>query len=444
MSVDLISRGLAARARVAGDAGGLAYIRAARRIMRAAARGISPIGGVMASPPTYSEGASGANSTIITTATVSNGGGTFNTSDATKFRGIGWFTASASGTSGMTDRSVTKLNASTAGYRRGAHGGGFVFGTDADQFDICASWGSTPFIIYVTDLRTGIHARTQASDIVPSVTSTSYKKWVFADAGPRIIEVYPRFSATSSQPVFRGVNVPATANIWPVSFPDQPRIAWLGDRWGDTGGTTNTNAARLLAPDYFGERLGCRSVLSLSQGGSGLLNDSAGQGTLYQRAIEGSPLGDATGDLAISRIGALDMLLIGNSINDRIENNTAWTDAAAGAAMQTLTTAAMQAQPDALIIGIGPQQTRAVTMPQSRFDALKAGFLAAAGSDPRCLWIDNSPAGDQFLFGSSSTGNISIWIDSGDTNHLNDVGNAGWGRRVGSAVLSTLAARFDK
>ena len=445
MSMDLLARGLAAQAKRSGEAGGLGYIRSAQRIVRAAARGITPITTVMASPPTYSEGTSGTASTITgANVNASGGGASAYTSDATRFSSNGWFTASATATTGMTDRSVTKLNANTAGYRRGAHGASIVFGTDADQFDVCASWGSVPFIVYVTDLRTGIRARTQANDIVPTVTSTSYKKWVFADAGPRIIEICPRYSAANTTPVFRGVNVPATANIWQVAnhFPDQPRIAWIGDSWGDTGGSTNTNSAKLLATDYFGERLGCRSVLSLSQGGSGLLNDSAGQGSYYQRAIEGSPLGDATGDLSVSRIGKLDLIVIPGTLNDRVDNNAAWTDAAAQAAMQALAAAARAMQPDALIVGLGPQQTRSVTTLQSRFDALQAGLLAGAAGDPRCLWIDNSPTGDQLLFGSAATGNISLWFDAGDVNHLNDAGNAGWGRRVGTAVVSALALRF--
>jgi hypothetical protein len=76
-------------------------------------------------------------------------------------------------------------------------------------------------------------------------------------------------------------------------------------------------------------------------------------------------------------------------------------------------------------------------------DALQAGFNAAAGTDQRMFWIDNSPSGDQFLFtGDTATGNVSIWIDSGDTNHPNDTGNAGWGRALGTAVLNAIQARF--
>src|SRR5690606_13580185 len=98
--------------------------------------------------------------------------------------------------------------------------------------------------------------------------------------------------------------------------------------------------------------------------------------------------------------------------------------------------------PGALIIGLGPQQTRSVTTPQSRYDALKAGFRAAADASGRCLWIDNSPMGEPLLFGSATSGNISIWFDAGDTNHLNDAGQSGWGRRVGTAVINALTARF--
>jgi hypothetical protein len=441
--VDVTARGLAAQARTTAIQGGRSDVISARRILRSAARGVRPIVEVMSPAPTYSEGASGANSTIITSAAVTNGGGTYNTSDTTRFSSNGWFTAAVSGTAGMTDRSLTRLNNSGSGYRRGAHGACVVFGTDGDQFDIAASWGTVPFIVYVTDLTTGLRQRTQANDIVPTVSATSYKKWVFADARPRIIEVCPRYTASSTQPIFRGVNVPATASVFPATFPDEPKIAWLGDSWGDNGGTLNTNGAKLLAPDYFAERLGARSVLSISQAGSGLLNDAAGQGTYYQRAITGSPLGDQIGDLAPSRIGYQDLIFIEvGTINDRAENNAAWNDAAVQAATQTLIASVMAIQPYAVIVGIGPQQTRALTTAQSRFDALKAGFVTGSGGAMRAVWIDNSPAGEPVLFGSASTGNISIWIDNSDQNHLNDVGNANWGRRVATMVINAIAARY--
>jgi len=397
----------------------------ASRILRAAERGLQPITDVMETPPTFSEGAASAASTI-----------TGNTLAAAAYPithpAITWIGVFAAATS--RDEMVSYIG---AGSRRVGHGWGFKFATDAAQFDIAfGTGGALPFILYVTDLTAGVRARASANDYVRSVTAANYTKWVFPDARARLIEFYGDYSGATVMPIY-GINVPTSAAIWRYREADDPRIGCIWDSWGDRGGSANTNVVKLLAPDFMGEALGCKNVRSLSQGGSGFVNPAGSGSTLkgnyYQRI--------ANGDIDPARVGELDLIDFNGTLNDDAANGAGYTDADVQAAVARTIALTMAKQPRAIITCSGPEQTKAYTAAQARFDAMKAGLLAAAQGDPRVIWLDNSPAGENWLFGTATTGNISTYFGA-DLNHLNDFGQATWGRRRARSIVDGIRKSF--
>lgn len=414
----------------------------ARKILRSARRGIAPIQTVMASPPTRTEGTSGAASTINGNAISAPRIGPPGTTGAPFLEAIGIYTNNV-------DLTTSYIG---AGIRRMAHGSGIRFLTDASAFEIAIGGGAVngqPYALYVTDMATGIRARVAANDPTVTVTSAHYDKWDFGSAALRLIEIYHGFNASGNVAI-NGINMAATAMICRAPNPDDPRVLWLGDSWGDTGGSQNTNPTSLLAPDFFGEILGVANVLSASYGGTGFLNragsGSSAKGTYLERIVNG--------DIDVSRISAADLIVLPGSINDDVSNDAAFTDAAVTAAVTATVQAAFARQPTALIVGFGPQVTRSYATTQARFDAYKAGWVAAGasvvakgvvitvGSNPNLLYVDNSPAAENWLFGTSATGNVSTYFNGTDTNHLLDFGQASWGRRVGRSVAAAIQAAY--
>jgi hypothetical protein len=395
----------------------------ATRLLRAAARGITSITSVMSAPPTYAQGAANANSTIITASTTSLGGGRYDGLDPRIEHVGGVFgpsTVGNTGYQGITSTSAAATSNLTA--KLGRLGAGIRFATDAPAFDIAMNTFGTPVCLYVTDVATGVRQRAAANDqATTNAGSSCYHKWDFGSAASRIVELYFDPSA-----LFRSLNVAATYSIWRAPKADEPRVLMLWDSWGDHVVTSGTNLTKLALLDFIGERLGLANILNSSRGGTGFCNPNAGNyGTYLQRI--------AAGDIDQSRVGALDVLIMPGSLNDKN-----YSDAQVFAAVTATIAAARAAQPSAVFILWGPEITVSSPGVQSRYDTIKAAVLASG--DQNAIFIDNSPSGENWLFGNASTGNVSIYVDGVD--HLVDTGKQPLGYRIADSIIAAVKAKY--
>lgn len=425
--------------------------RTASKILRSAKRRITPITTVMASPPTRTEGAANIASTINGNAVGAPAYGQPGGAGARYLEAIGVYEAA----SPARDTSWTDVG---GGLRRSAHGAGVRGLTEASVLEIALGGGAAanqPYAMYVTELSTGIRARVAVNDPLVTVTSAHYDKWDFGSAALRLIEIKAGFSFSGNISI-NGINMANTAMLAKAPAPEEPRIIYFGDSWGMTGGSQNTNPTSLLVPDFIGEQLGVANVLSLSVAGTGFLNrggtGSSAKGTFGERI--------AAADADVSRIGTADLVILPGSINDDASNSTSlsitgsFSDADLTTAITSTVTAMLAKQPNAIIMGWGPQVTRAYPTTQARFDVVRAAWVAlgatvvingavvVAGTNPRLVYIDNSPSGESWLFGTSTTGNVSVYFNASDQNHLGDLGQAAYGRRVGRSIAAALRAVY--
>ncbi|KQZ31735.1 hypothetical protein [Caulobacter sp. Root1472] len=420
--VDVVARGLGVRA-IALQTGAQAK---ARKIVRAArTSNLGPITAVMASPATFSAGTAGANSTIVTGNGPAFGSGQYNAGDRTVIGAIGQIILDPITPSQYKGQNVLE-NLGT-GARRGSPGQALYFRTNAPSFDIVMIPGTivsggNRVVVYATDYATGIRARATAIDSDITSTSSAYYKWDFGSAGDRLVELY-----SESDFRFRGINVGSSYSVWRPEFPNEPRSFVLWDSYGGPTGATGTNRVKLSIPDFIGEAMGTRFVVSSSRGGTGFIAFTGTDGTFGQRI--------AAGEADASRIGTMDICGMPASVND----NAAYTDAAVAAAAQAAYSAlaSSTACASAIIWGMGPSASTNYTAPQSRHDALKAAFLAVANGDPRFIWLDNSPAGENWWRSPPAGTNLSIYMNA-DNTHYNDAGKAWLGRRIGGSLVEKL------
>jgi hypothetical protein len=97
------------------------------------------------------------------------------------------------------------------------------------------------------------------------------------------------------------------------------------------------------------------------------------------------------------------------------------------------------AQPNAIIVSAGPQTSNTSTPTQARFDAYRAAFLSVA--DANMIWLDNSPSGENWMFGNAS-GGINQAIIGTDNTHLNKAGAAYLGERIGASIINALRGKY--
>lgn len=393
------------------------------RMIRSARRGITPIASAMSSPPTVTIGTALANSTI-NAATAAFGQGMYQANDLTVLEHVG-------GKFGLDPATSNRYSPQgrTSDYTTGAKGGcpgnGIRFATDATSLDFCINIG--PFIIYVTDPLTGLRQRHAANDDATALTNFTYIKAVFADASVKIVEIF-----VSEITSWRGINVNTGAQIWRAPVVDEFKFLLFGDSYVFKAGSGATNGLKLAYPDYLGERLGVPNVFCSGRSSTGFLNQGSPStyGTFIQRIT--------AGDLDISQVGAMDAIFIHGSVNDDVGVNAAYTDVAIQAAVQATFELAMVKQPDAIIFGTGPESTTNRVATQSRWDAMKAGFVAAAKGDPRMIWLDGGPNAENWMAGKVAR------IIGVDNTHPNNAGHEYLGRREGdsmiNAVLNLLAA----
>lgn len=399
----------------------------ARKFRRTAHRGITPLRTVM-SGASVSQGADGAASTVVASATTAFGGATIPPNDP-RITDVGGRFALA--TDRYSGAGAVGLDGTGV---RGCGGQGQMFGTDSQTFDVCANPGAvtSAIAVYATDLETGVRARISASDQVGTgASSFRYYKYDFGSRRNRIIEIF----ATSIVSL-RGYNVEASSSIWKITRPEEPKVCVVWDSYGEgtvSQASQSTLLAKTTVAHYFGEVLGVHNVWSKSRGGTGFLN-GGGNITTFGARI-------AAGDIDVANCGDLDMLLMPGSVNDDVGVNAAYTDAALIPAFTGAWTAAAAKQANALMVGCPPESTTNRPVSQTRCDLMKAAFLAVAALDPkpaRFLWLDGSPSGENWMSNASPARNAVI-VGS-DNTHLNDIGQPYLGRRMGQSALDQIVA----
>lgn len=400
----------ASEAAAAGVARG--YTNKARKLLTAAQRPLSDLSAVMASPPTITDPTDGANSTLRPA--QGPNGPFYSSSNAQRVTIIGGVLNVGTG----AIQTVTSFGVS----RVAGHASGFAFFTDAQTCDFSLANSGAPWIAYVTD-PDGVRRRIAASDraLIASANANYYKiDFGSTAAGGRLVEVY------TTARVF-GVNAPAGYSIWAAPLPQQPKIAVIGDSFVEGLMNDTTVSLKLAMADWIAAAFGVNNPLCLGLGGTGVLATSGGTKTTFKQRID-------AGDLDVSRVGEMDLVFWLGSVNDHNVSAGGQAipagDAAVLTAQQAGVAAAMIAQPNAIFVGVGGQFNSGSGAPASRTAAYKAGFQAAANSDPRLLWLDNTlydSAADTGVIGADSIHPGGVF----GTRHI--------GERLGRQALAALA-----
>lgn len=389
----------------------------------------NPINGVMASPPTVTQGGIGVASTVNGNA-VSTASALASNPKCVLPLGGPFLTLS-----GNNVRPQTRTNGNVAG-RTAGHRSGMAFVTFAHTVGIVAGrTGSAAayWMTCVTDLITGVRARVQASDwqtLTSDGSSAFETKLVFgsgtdADRRPRLYES----CAYNGLAFYVGVNVPSTDAVFaPNAALDRSSCLFIWDSWGD--GVTNplTNPAALSVPDYIAAGLGIMNPFCASVGSTGFVANNGGVSLNYQGRL-------ALGDADVSRIGYKVLSIMPASINDVGAGTAAQLRAAIPGALAALRVA----QPDTVIIGWGPQNATSTTPDQTYFDAAAGGYAdyIAATGDPNVIYIDNSPTGENWIPTA-----IKSTIYTGTNAHVNDIGVQYYGSTAANSVLAALIAKY--
>lgn len=242
--------------------------RSARRILRGAARPVTPIDAVLAPAPTVTIGAANAASTINGQAT-SLGAGTYQANDLNVVEHVGGRLVANGG--GYAGQGMTGNRTTLA--LRATHGQGIRFATDAQALDVCVNAGNVGFVIYVTDVATGIRGRTPAADLTTGDFNYHYVKLEFASRAVRIIEVY-----IQNVGLLRGINTDAAGSIWRSPSADEPRLVLIGDSFSSGQGSGASNTTRLTFPHFMAQRLGVTNIYCSADGGTGYLNPGSRTG----------------------------------------------------------------------------------------------------------------------------------------------------------------------
>lgn len=362
---DLFEHGLAEK--------GVANVNAiARRILSSPK--ISDISALITAVPTIADPLSdGANSTLQASQGPGAGLGMFNATNPLHATILG-APEFINGRNSLITRQT--------GSRIGGHVTGFAVETNAPAIDFSIKCNGLRWIAYITDLKTGERGRIAAADRAQAYSNYNYYKLTFADSRPRRVEVYAGNASS-----FAGINVATGYSVRPAAI-SQPRIAAFGDSfWGGTMNDT-TLALRLAVADWFAAELGCANPTINGVGSTGVIATAGASNYLsYQGRL-------TAGDMDYTRIGHQDLVFVPGSIND---GNPAYGglsvpagDATLQAAYQTFIADLMVRQPYAIIVGAPQEFTSSTAAAASRVAAYKAGFLAAAGGNPRMIWLDNT------------------------------------------------------
>lgn len=425
----------------------------ARRVMNSAGT-VTAIDQVASQVATITVGAAAGNSTLDSSATFGSGK-TYLATDATRFEQVaGWL----QNYSGKAIAGRGRIGNVTTGARGSTFGNGIRFRYSGRKFEFSQS-GAGYCAIYVTDPATGVRQRATSNDFTSG--TNVFVLVDFGSAADRIIEIY----AQGSQ-IWSGL-VPENGLDFtlPPARPNKPKIALLWDSWGagqitpPSGQTAALTNTKIGLGTLMGTALGDENIWCSCIGGTGHLfgspswpptSSATGGGYIDRTNPTVAPSGtDAAGnpmpfwgDFDIALMGDRDLLIQHCSIND-VPGTNKPSDAQHQEAVRLETVALMAKQPNAIIVGLGPQGTfngtAGVSPTQSRYDACRAGFVAAAGSDPRMIWVDISPTGAAVY--SNTTRNAAN-VGS-DNLHPNDAGARVYAALEAQAILAALNARFN-
>lgn len=405
----------------------------AERLLRAVARA-KPIG-VMSVAPTYTQGGAGVNSTINASATATGASSasqkpTYVGSDAR----LEWVSAHVSldawnGFGWIPDH---KTKAASGNYRYlGSDGWGVRFATDAQAFDFNAalntsatgSGGTGACRVLVTDLATGLTEWTRAADYTGDA-SWRYYKFDFGSRAPRgrLITIY--FTGNA---FFVGLNVGAQDRVWKEPSPDEAKIAYFGDSYGEGVGVTSSIRGAL--PYVFGELMGAPNVISSSSAGTGYAN--AGSNVTWAARV--------ARDMDYNLIGDMDLVTVFGTANDNAQS-----DGAVTAAITSTITDLMVAQPNAIIVVAGPQYAVGIQTTLARYALVKAAVQAVPGYGGRLFYVDNGPADQNWMSGlgkqgaTTGTGNGDFYVASDGVHPYDAAGSSYLATRLKGAVVPIL------
>lgn len=304
----------------------------------------------------------------------------------------------------------------------GTYGYGVRFLTNARyvELDILRR-SANRHIIYVTDTATGVRQRAAANDYLTTANDfgRQYERFDFGSQYDKLVEVY--FSANNS---FWGLNIEAGATIAKPAR-TEPRIGVVGDSWMDAvaSPSNTTTPLKNTYPDWFAWYLGCTNFLRMAHAGTGWLNSNGQANNHLQRG--------QNGDFDAQYVGDLDLVWCYTGVNDHPNRNAAFTDVAVAANVQATVELLMVKQPNAIIAVPGPQWATGYPSDQARYDAIRDAVLAAGAGDPRVMYIDNSPAGENWI----NATNIATLLGP-DALHPGD------GRDIANIGAASLLARL--
>jgi len=308
--------------------------------------------------------------------------------------------------------------------RVNGHGAGVSFAFYGQTIELGADFRGAGWVLYATDLTTGIRYRAQANDYTDT-NGYRYYKIDFGSVGFRGIEIYNN-AAVNNAGTFGTLGWGTNSYIYDFRR-SEPKIGILWDSWGQGILTSGTNQTKLAVPDYLCAQLGVANMWSYSVGGTGFVATNNSTAKTYLQRLQ-------DGDFDRSRIGDLDAVFVSGTLNDyAVAGNTA---AATEAAILPTMQALRVAQPNAIISLTGPEYTPVYNIPQSWFDAHQSAFDTWA--DPHSVYLDNSPSGENW-----SNSVMQSIMFTGSQNHVNDVGKVIYGVTAGQSFLSALRDKYS-
>jgi len=345
--------------------------------------------------PTFSVGAANDPSTLRTASTVLQNGGQYNVDNP-----LIEVVAGAFGLNGGT-KFVGQGMSNGTSTLRGTYGQTFRFRTNSPSFDLAyqegvvASQTNVGIAGYVTDPVTGVRKRMRADDFASNDNAAMrYIRWDFGSVQDRIIELTLTPSA-----LIRSLNLSPTYSLIALpALPVKPKVLFVWDSYGEatiSQGAMTTDAVKKGILPQIAERFGIPFPQMAPRGGTGFLNPGGSNGTYGTRRSFGD----------VTRYGQVDLFMALGSLNDDVGINAAYTDSALSTAMTAYFTGAASDQPSALIVGSGPEASTTRPANQTRWNIMKAAFLAVAAADPtpaRFVWLDGSPSGDNWYNGITS------------------------------------------
>lgn len=370
------------------------------------------------SPPTITMGTAGAASTITSSSTpaipAGAGGATGFDAGNAQVATIGtllYFNGSV-----YMGRHIDLIAAPGAADSTGRGWGQAVI-TDSDKIDvkIRANTGQTFKINVRVDGE-------MYADTDVSLTGDNTDRHVLIDFGSakptgRLVEFF--FNAAAW---IYGYNVTANRRVWKPSYSGEPLAMMFGDSYADGVGANNVR--RTLASSV-GANLGISNLIASGAGGTGYINN-------------GSSVKAVTRIADISRFGALDLLTVAFGINDAGNSQ-----ANCQTASEEFWTAAMAAQPTAIMACVGPFRAPGLNPSQGISDGIKAGFLNVY--DPkRMFFIDtfaeNWQNGTGKIGATTGNGNSDFYIINSDGVHASDEGQEYLARRMSAAIRAGVEA----